>query len=177
MRHRLLSVLLSVILSCFLTGCSLYLSPPSPTELMTVFTRPFTCGFSAYDGDILICRAALVRDGSADILTAYGENTAVVLYSDGASLSLKAAGSADRPPLSLPLPDGYRNGIAAFFALFSVLPDDTYTAARGAEGIVIGNTDGTYTAVFSEDGTPKRITHNGYTAVIDSFIQMASSPA
>ncbi|MBR5870857.1 MAG: hypothetical protein IKZ09_07460 [Clostridia bacterium] len=177
MRHRLLSVLLSVILSCFLTGCSLSFPPPSPQKLMTVFTLPFTCGFSAYDGDAPICRAALVRDGNTDILTAYGTNTAVVLCSDGAALTMKTAGSADTPSLSLPLPDGYNNGIAAFFALFSVLPDGSYTSRRTEEGIVVSAPDGCFTAVFSEDGTPKRITHNGYTAVIDSFTQTASSPA
>ena len=169
MRHRQLSVLLSVILSCFLTGCSLSLPPPSPQKLMTVFTQSFTCGFSAYDRTDLLCRAALVRNRTADTLTAYGEHTNTVLYFDGTVPTLLTGGAAELPPLSLPLPDGYDGGIAAFFALFSVLPDDGYTSVRCAEGIAVKDADGTYSAVFSEDGTPIRITHNGCTAVIDAF--------
>ena len=174
MRRSMPYIIFLIILSCILTGCSLSLPPPSPTVLLGVFAEPFICGFTAYDGSAVPYRAALVRDLTADTLTVYGEHADTVLYHDGASLTLLTDGSADIPPLQLPLPDGYTDGIAAFLQLFSVIPDEDFTSVRGEDGIVVSRADGMYSAVFSEDGTPCRISMGKRSAVIDSFSQTAA---
>ena len=174
MRRSIPNVIFLIILSCILTGCSLSL-PPSPTELLGVFTEPFVCGFTAYDGSAVPYRASLVRDLTADTLTVYGDHTDTVLYHDGTALTLITDGSADDPPLKLPLPDGYDGGIAAFLQLFSVIPDGDFTSVRGEDGIVVSGTDGMYTAVFSEDGIPCRISLGSFSAVIESFAVTASN--
>ena len=169
MRRCIPYVIILIILSCILTGCSLSLPPPSPQTLMSVFTCPFLCGFTAYDGSADPYRASLVRDLTADTLTVYGAHTDTVLYCDGASLMLLTDGNEEIPPQKLPLPDGYTDGIIAFLRLFSVLPDETFTSVRAENGITVSNADGTYTAVFSENGIPIGISLDGIRAVIDSF--------
>ena len=158
-----------IILSCLLTGCSLSLPPPSPTELMSVFTEPFLCGFTFYSSTAEPIAASLVRNETGDLLTVYGDTVNTELFCDGATLTLRTSGNEDTPPLSLPLPDGYDAGIAAALPLFSVFPDDSYSSSRGDSGILVTAPDGSYTAVFSEDGMPTRITMGGQCAVITSF--------
>ena len=169
MPHRMQLTVFLIILSTILTGCSLSLPPPSPENLMTVFTEPFICGFTCYDIGTEPLTASLVRTEEGDLLTAYGDNVNTVLFHDGAALYMKTHGNADIPPLTLALPDGICQNAAASLALFSVLPDERFSSARCDGGILVTNTDGSYAAVFCEDGTPSRITHHGITAVITSF--------
>lgn len=176
MRHHALFAVFLIILSCVLTGCSLSLPPPSPQQLAQIFTKPFTCGFSGYDGTETPYCAALVRTDSGDTLTVYGDDANVVIADNGTGPCLLARGSTGTQALSLPLPDGYDCGAAAFLPLFSVLPDDTFSSSRGDGGIVVTNADGTYCAVFSEDGIPLRLTWNGRCAVIESFTAAAPAP-
>lgn len=175
MRRSIPYVIILIILSCLLTGCSLSLPPPSSEQLMSVFTGPFLCGFTAYDGSEERYRASLVRDLTADTLTVYGAHTDTVLYCDGASLMLLTDGTEDVPPLKLSLPDGHNDGITAFLRLFSVLPDETFSSVREENGITVSCADGTYTAVFSEDGIPCRISCGDLSVIIDSFTQTAST--
>jgi hypothetical protein len=140
---------------------------------MSVFTGPFLCGFTAYDGSEERYRASLVRDLTADTLTVYGAHTDTVLYCDGASLMLLTDGTEDIPPLKLSLPDGHTDGITAFLRLFSVMGDDSFTSVRTDNGIVVCNADSTYSAVFSEDGTPCRISLGDLSVIIDSFSKTA----
>ena len=175
MRRSIPCVFFLIILSCILTGCSLSLPPPTPEQLMSVFTGPFLCGFTAYDGSEERYRASLVRDLTADTLTVYGAHTDTVLYCDGASLMLLTDGNEEITPLKLPLPDGYTDGIIAFLRLFSVLPDETFSSVRAENGITVSRADGTYTAVFSEGGIPCRISCGDLSVIIDSFTQTAST--
>ena len=169
MRRSPLTTVILIILSCTLTGCSLSLPPPSPQKLLSVFTQSFTCGFSVDDGSGGYRRASLVRSASGDTLTAYGDSTDTVFFHNGIRLTLKTRGSADQPPLILDLPDGSSAGLPACLPLFSVLPDDSFSAERSDGGITVTGQNGRYRAVFSPQGIPCRITLDGITAVIDSF--------
>ena len=169
MQHNPLNAVILFILSCTLTGCSLSLPPPSPGQLLAVFTQSFTCGFSGYDGTDTEYRAALVRTDAGDTLTVYGTHADTVFRLNGAAPALQTRGSADTPPLTLPLPDGYDRGMTAFLPLFSVLSDESFSSFRTDGGITVKDAHGRYSALFSEDGMPCRITLDGKTAVIDSF--------
>ena len=166
---RLQFLMFLIILSCLLTGCSLSLPPPSAPKLMAVFTEPFLCGFTFYEPDAKPLQASLVRNASGDLLTVYGEHANTVLFHDGTALTLRTSGNEDTPPLQLPLPTGYDQGAAASFALFSVVPDDSFSSSHGDGGILVTSPDGSYTAVFSSDGIPQRITSGNRCAVITSF--------
>ena len=138
--QRLSIPLFFIILSCILTGCSL--SVPTPTELTMIFTEPFLCGYTYHEAGAQPQTVSLLRDETGDLLTVYGENATTVFFYDGITLSLRTGGSADTPPLILPIPYEPQTGSASSLPLFSVTPDDGFTVSRTDDGFLVASEDG-----------------------------------
>lgn len=167
-----------VILSCILAGCCFSLTPPSPKQLLSVFSEPFTCTVrSTLSDDGTSVTAAFVRTDTEDTLTVRGRCSDIIFTFTRGETVLSVRGNDTHPPLILQIPHISDRGAYILPQIFSVLPDETFSSVYEDDDIVVVNADGTYRAVFDHDGIPRSISYGGITADIDAFAGPTTSPA
>ena len=128
---------------------------PTPEELLSYETEPFTCGFLAQENGTEI-RAALVRGLSGDTLTAEMPHSRVVFSFSGGCAYLCTAPSETEPALSVSVSLPEACGAAHWQSLFSLLPSDSMTVSRSGNGYRLSDSASGLTLFFSADGFPER---------------------
>lgn len=166
MRHLFFAIILPLILSwsLSLTGCSLSTAEISPSALLSVFSEPFACTFSADGPEDSITDVTLTRTEDGDCFTAGG---AQLLFREGA-WELFVPATPEEEALTVPVVPG-ESGAALWRTLFSVTDDGKLTLSHSEEGLTVSDRTGTFTAVFTEDGTPLRLSAHGVTVKITAF--------
>ena len=153
-------LLFAVLLGClpFFGGCAIH--TPTAEELLSVFTQPFVCGFSASDssGEAVPCVRTRTDAGATLCISGTSGNTVFVFSGDAVSLSVGAAAGSDALLLPVTLPCD--RGAVQFRSAFCVTADDGFTVSKEDVGYVVSSADGAFTAVFTGDGVPVSLSLN-----------------
>lgn len=172
MHRTVRNLFFCVILSCILAGCCFSLTPPSPGQLLSVFSEPFACTVRAVlSDDGTSVTAAFVRGESGDTLTVRGRCCDTVFTFERGKTVLSVRGSDTLPPLALQIPQIGGGGAYVLPQIFSVLPDETFSSVFDGDSIVVSDAAGTYRAVFDRSGIPHSICYGGITADMDAFVR------
>ncbi len=158
---------LLILWSC--TACSApALAPPSPEELLSFVEHAFLCGFTVTEGDTSFA-VTLERDTAGDTITVTAAHSRVTYTFANGVTALFCAGNEKEAARSIPVVLPTDRGAARWRNCFSLLPQETMTVERCAEGYRLLDTTENTVILFAHDGAPIAITAGDVTLSITSF--------